>query len=722
MVTYVYIVKCPECEDEFFDFFDEAKDFAMGCLTNKPIITQTEVNRNDFGECTDHQDLGQVWSWEDLVSDSEVTTAGMAEDLNAFDDFDVGPQSDEFAPVDFDEFAYVDDEEVCAKKPITEATEIPSDDYYVITTTEGTTRFYIKKIDFNLGALPEEPYDWFTTDLSNAQTFASATMAGQYFVERKLADNVFALGPNNRRVRYYDYVKTPYECWLIDTGVMKESCERKPIPEGMTIEQLKEEMEENEDIVECTWCEELFEKSECRKEVDLGWLCGRCEMAIKSRGETLTFREGNYWDFLDEDAQLTEAKYRYSYLNGEASAKEQIIAKLKEDQFFAKYMQGETFSIPLSEPEPGNRFGKQTGTITGFDIVGDAIKVYFERYNRRQEMSLQQITNKFVKKDTLCHRFLTSIETFAQEVNKTFAPTPAERGRATVERRNINVFKTLKDTEGLAEEFQQHITNIHYLIPLAAEYKPEDIPDRYVKKDGTVVDATEEDLMKAADNLNSIRDNFEALDFHNAIDPAKVTDRLLYINNDTNTPADSAYNMGNSWHASAKITFDCSLGGLSKAAQDLIFNAQVNSSRDKLNKELKVIDCYRLANALAKYFDNNPNFYKNKPVVAEDTKEVHDLGNEYDGGYPATADNLTEASLGDILSTANDEYGTSYSERDFLDAEGVEDTAAFADIETQNEITAEAQRNKRIRQAYAINKAKAAKLVDNPFDLDFPEV
>jgi hypothetical protein len=69
----------------------------------------------------------------------------------------------------------------------------------------------------------------------------------------------------------------------------------------MTIEQLVEEMEENEDTVECTWCEELFDKSECRKEVDLGWLCSRCEMAIKSRGETLTFRENNYWDFLNEE-------------------------------------------------------------------------------------------------------------------------------------------------------------------------------------------------------------------------------------------------------------------------------------------------------------------------------------------------------------------------------------------------------------------------------------
>jgi hypothetical protein len=74
----------------------------------------------------------------------------------------------------------------------------------------------------------------------------------------------------------------------------------------MTIKDLVEELEENEDDVECAWCEELFDKSECRREVNLGWLCGRCEAAIKSRGETLTFREGNYWDFLDENLDPNE--------------------------------------------------------------------------------------------------------------------------------------------------------------------------------------------------------------------------------------------------------------------------------------------------------------------------------------------------------------------------------------------------------------------------------
>ena len=59
-------------------------------------------------------------------------------------------------------------------------------------------------------------------------------------------------------------------------------------------------MEENEDTVECTWCRDLFDKSECRYEVNLGWLCSRCEAAIKSRGEKLTFKENYYQDFLNE--------------------------------------------------------------------------------------------------------------------------------------------------------------------------------------------------------------------------------------------------------------------------------------------------------------------------------------------------------------------------------------------------------------------------------------
>ena len=237
MVTYIYFVKCPNCEDEPFDFFDEAKGYAMGCLSQKPVITQTEVCRNDFGECTDSADLGTVWSWEDIVGKetaAEPTTAIFTKD--DFKDFegDYNPDNDP-------EFYEVDN----------------SVDFDPVTSEVST--------------LDDQP------------------------------DNF-----------------------------------RKPVPANMTINQLKEEMEENEDtiecagceelfpkdecvhkdgigylcgdcedrIVKCTWCEELFDRSECRREVDLGWLCSRCEMGIKSRGETLTFREGSYWDDLDEKLDL----------------------------------------------------------------------------------------------------------------------------------------------------------------------------------------------------------------------------------------------------------------------------------------------------------------------------------------------------------------------------------------------------------------------------------
>ena len=50
MIEYIYFVKCPGCEDEAFDFFEDAKSFALSKLSSKPLIYQVEVERNDFGE------------------------------------------------------------------------------------------------------------------------------------------------------------------------------------------------------------------------------------------------------------------------------------------------------------------------------------------------------------------------------------------------------------------------------------------------------------------------------------------------------------------------------------------------------------------------------------------------------------------------------------------------------------------------------------------------
>lgn len=260
MIQYIYFVKCPNCEDEHFDFFDDAKAFAMGCLSQKPIITQIEVDRNDFGECTDSADLGTVWSWEDIVgreTDAEPTVSVFTKDDLKNLPVDNDPEFED----DDSDFRFINEE-------LLESRRIS------FNNTEDQKEFF--KLCSETGMITAADLDQFMKD--------------------KNADD------SNLLDKLRDYKAE------IDSWDLEECTERKPIPEGMTIEELVEEMEENEDTVECTWCEELFDKSECRYEVNLGWLCSRCEMAIKSRGETLTFREGNYWDFLDESA--TKAGWR----------------------------------------------------------------------------------------------------------------------------------------------------------------------------------------------------------------------------------------------------------------------------------------------------------------------------------------------------------------------------------------------------------------------------
>lgn len=254
MLTYIYFVKCPDCEDEHFDFFDEAKEFALGCLSQKPIITQVEVDRNDFGECVNSCDLGTVWSWEDMMEETEAEptiSVFTKDDLKRMADgedpeFDTLDNSLDSAPDNFCKPGYLilEEDQVLAKN---------------------------RRGDFVIPAASGYGYTVFNI--------------------------------HNVCIGHIDSSTDEDAIRRFNLGDLDESVERKPIPEGMTIEQLVEEMEENEDTVECTWCNDLFDKSECRKEVNLGWLCSRCEAAIKSRGETLTFKENTYWDFLDEDIE-----------------------------------------------------------------------------------------------------------------------------------------------------------------------------------------------------------------------------------------------------------------------------------------------------------------------------------------------------------------------------------------------------------------------------------
>ena len=132
MVQYIYFVKCPNCEDEPFDFFDEAKAFAMGHLSKQPVITQVEVNRNDFGECVDSCDHGVRWSWEDECrTDAEPTKSVFTkDDLKHWIDykdpeFDTIDNSVDFEP-ETSEILALDDIPDNFRKPIPEGMTIES--------------------------------------------------------------------------------------------------------------------------------------------------------------------------------------------------------------------------------------------------------------------------------------------------------------------------------------------------------------------------------------------------------------------------------------------------------------------------------------------------------------------------------------------------------------------------------------------------------------------
>lgn len=59
---------------------------------------------------------------------------------------------------------------------------------------------------------------------------------------------------------------------------------------GITEEEFNRGYLLTDDEAICSWCGEIYDKSELKEEENLGLLCDSCIRAIKSRGETLYFK------------------------------------------------------------------------------------------------------------------------------------------------------------------------------------------------------------------------------------------------------------------------------------------------------------------------------------------------------------------------------------------------------------------------------------------------
>ena len=268
MTQYIYFVKCPGCDDEPFDFFDEAKDFAMSCLTKKPIITQVECDHNDcgFGERTNANDLGTVWSWEDVMLDipaeNELTTFSKSETFDCDDDcFD-----DEFGDV----ATALDDIPDNFRKPVlegvTDSTRAPLDSEFVIVSKHPNRSSYsFLGNNFRM-----------TKQLDNAMPYSTKEEAEH---DLTYAEDI-SMEAGAKYDRYTSkqfFVTTAAEAKQLVDNMRWKNPEQLSIA-GMTIESLVEKMEENEDTVECKVCEELFDKSKCHKDPKRGWVCEDCSV------------------------------------------------------------------------------------------------------------------------------------------------------------------------------------------------------------------------------------------------------------------------------------------------------------------------------------------------------------------------------------------------------------------------------------------------------------
>ena len=256
MIEYIYFVKCPNCEDEHFYFFKDAEAHALGCLDKKPIITQVEVNRNDFGECTDSCDLGTIWSWEDQC---RVTEAEPAKSVFTRDDL-----KQYYNPACDPEFSKLDN-----------SVDFDIEDDSISTIGDA--------IDFLVKDEEEA--------IAGYEKVKDATKDFDVENKQEILDTL-------------DHIKAEEEEHIeeLEALLNQDKLEiKKPIPADMTIESLVEAMEENEDFVECKECYNLAEKAKCTK-TSIGYVCEACGGTLK---EDMSDKPNIDLDkFLDEEVTL----------------------------------------------------------------------------------------------------------------------------------------------------------------------------------------------------------------------------------------------------------------------------------------------------------------------------------------------------------------------------------------------------------------------------------
>jgi hypothetical protein len=628
--TYVYFVKCPGCEDEPFDFFDEAKAYAMNCLTQKPVITQMECCHNDngFGERVGSNDLGVVWSWEDMMQD--VPTE---DELTVFSKADTIDCDDDFFNCDFDNLDMVPDNYIRPERTVTPMVAEAYEGAYStdFNDTEKVSKDMVataieagKEVTIDLGDWEANPQE---VRFSDGGVYSNSVIRAYKYGDTEYIFDIWHRsddGDDEEGRDYYEEYTSFDELWetiadyvgerAVDTVVEA----RKPVPADMTIESLVEEMEENEDTVECKSCNELFDKESCIKDPKKGWICEACASSSL------------------EESVITEGVYDFPYLVNDPEAKAKIIDELRKNPDTARYIVDDSLrKVRYGIADAFHYNGaRDYGVITDFNITEDGtITVSHEAPNGREsQLTLEKAIRDASKKVNYnyARNLLVAIKDIAGNMNKANRPTAAERRAERAAIKDATVLGMLQSEPAAAEEFRKHITSIRFSIPLG-DYEYD-------------VDHNDPDAERALARLNKTRDDFLALPFaRDAIAKGMVDDRLLF-DDDGNMLENNYAWVAAYWYGSCSIKLDCQFKELSPAAQ-AIYTASKNeamatnrkvttdpddpkAAKKKKPEELDRLEGYVLAKALITHFDNDVEFFKHAPAtesLAESDYEVRSV-------------------------------------------------------------------------------------------------
>ena len=315
-------------------------------------------------------------------------------------------------------------------------------------------------------------------------------------------------------------------------------------------------------------------------------------------------------DNVEDKEQVTEA---FRYLANDPDAKMKILDAIKADSTLRSYVTSDDSLNATNYIKSKHTYSGfvSDGVITDFYIDGDGeIYLTIEKNNYTHDYPLDEV-KKTSLRSFKTYDLLKKIKDVASELNKNMKPSREERTAELMRQRDVDVLALLERNPEVVEELKNHIVRISYKIPL----------DDYGYS-STDVDKQGEPLSeKSADKLNKIYDHFMSLPFAEAAINAGIVE-------DRTPDTDYDRNIKGAWGAIGNITFNCPVAELSDEARAIIEAAKYSSKNkndtdtsDSNKTDLKTVCCYRLANALIQYFDNNIFFYKAPAMAVAETKQ-----------------------------------------------------------------------------------------------------